>query len=128
VGVLGAREDAAFYEAQSSDLDALDCHVGLHPAAVRRGARKLGLKLNGEERAWSGQVGTGFSTTIKAYGARTGHVLPKSPEGQSEQLRVVELEGVNFDTARTASLEIDNNGCRNASLRGIAVGRRNWMF
>ena len=64
---------------------------------------------------------------IRAYLEREQpQVLPKSPEGQAiaytlSNWKALERYGEDGD------LEIDNNGAER-SLRGVAVGRKNWMF
>ncbi|MCP5113744.1 MAG: IS66 family transposase, partial [bacterium] len=64
---------------------------------------------------------------IKAYlEAEREKVLPKSPIGQAISYALsnwAALERYSED----GDLEIDNNGAER-SLRGVAVGRKNWMF
>jgi hypothetical protein len=53
-------------------------------------------------------------------------VLPKSPEGQAISYTLSNWEALRR-YGEDGALEIDNNGAER-SLRGIAVGRKNWMF
>jgi hypothetical protein len=53
-------------------------------------------------------------------------VLPKSPEGQAIAYTLSNWKALNR-YCEDGDLEIDNNGAER-SLRGIAVGRRNWTF
>ena len=53
-------------------------------------------------------------------------VLPKSPEGQAIAYTLSNWKALTR-YCEDGDLEIDNNGAER-SLRGIAVGRRNWTF
>jgi len=64
---------------------------------------------------------------IKAYLERERpQVLPKSPIGQAMAYTLSNWEAL-VRYAKDGDLEIDNNGAER-SLRGVAVGRRNWTF
>jgi len=83
------------------------------------------MKLNGEERlALRLAKSVRILDDIKAYlRARTAQRAAEEPRRASEQLRVVELESVKLDTARTATWK-STITVPKRSLRGIAVGRR----
>jgi len=53
-------------------------------------------------------------------------VLPKSPEGQAIAYTLSNWQAL-VRYCEDGELEIDNNGAER-SLRGVAVGRKNWMF
>jgi hypothetical protein len=53
-------------------------------------------------------------------------VLPKSPEGQAIAYALSNWKAL-IRYSEDGDLEIDNNGAER-SLRGVAVGRKNWMF
>jgi hypothetical protein len=53
-------------------------------------------------------------------------VLPKSPEGQAIAYTLSNWQALGR-YCEDGDLEIDNNGAER-SLRGVAVGRKNWMF
>jgi hypothetical protein len=53
-------------------------------------------------------------------------VLPKSPEGQAIAYTLSNWKAL-IRYCEDGDLEIDNNGTER-SLRGVAVGRKNWMF
>jgi hypothetical protein len=53
-------------------------------------------------------------------------VLPKSPVGQAISYTLGNWEAL-VRYCEDGDLEIDNNGAER-SLRGVAVGRKNWMF
>ena len=53
-------------------------------------------------------------------------VLPKSPEGQAMAYTLSNWAAL-VRYCQDGDLEIDNNGAER-SLRGVAVGRKNWMF
>jgi len=64
---------------------------------------------------------------IRAYLEREqSQVLPKSPEGQAIAYTLSNWKAL-VRYCEDGDLEIDNNGAER-SLRGIAVGRKNWMF
>jgi hypothetical protein len=64
---------------------------------------------------------------IQAYlEAERPKVLPKSPEGQAIAYTLSNWAAL-VRYCQDGDLEIDNNGAER-SLRGVAVGRKNWMF
>jgi len=64
---------------------------------------------------------------IRAYLEREQpNVLPKSPQGQAVSYALSNWEAL-IRYCEDGDLEIDNNGAER-SLRGIAVGRKNWLF
>jgi transposase len=64
---------------------------------------------------------------LKAYLERERlRVLPKSPIAQAIAYTLSNWEALQR-FAEDGDLEIDNNGAER-SLRGVAVGRRNWTF
>jgi transposase len=54
------------------------------------------------------------------------HVLPKSPEGQEMAYTLANWKALTR-YVDDGDLAIDNNAAEH-SLRGVAVGRKNWMF
>jgi hypothetical protein len=117
-----------FFEAQSSDLvraTVMLAYVRLL-YDVEREARAQ--KLRGEARRVLRQAKSKpILEDIRAYLEREQpQVLPKSPEGQAIAYTLSNWKALTR-YAEDGDLEIDNNGAER-SLRGIAVGRRNWMF
>lgn len=53
-------------------------------------------------------------------------MLPKSPEGQAIAYTLSNWKAL-IRYCEDGDLEIDNNGAER-SLRGVAVGRKNWLF
>ena len=53
-------------------------------------------------------------------------MLPKSPEGQAIAYALSNWQAL-VRYSEDGDLEIDNNGAER-SLRGVAVGRKNWLF
>ncbi len=93
---------------------------------LEREARNL--KLSGEARkAWRQLKSVPILEDIKAYLEKERPaVLPKSPEGLAIAYTLSNWEAL-IRYCDDGDLEIDNNGAER-SLRGIAVGRRNWTF
>jgi len=93
---------------------------------VEREARDM--KLDGEGRLALRQAkSVPILDDIKAYlGREQPKVLPKSPEGQAIAYALSNWEAL-IRYAGDGDLEIDNNGAER-SLRGVAVGRKNWLF
>ena len=117
-----------FYEAQSSDLmrsTVMLAYIRLL-YDVEREARDRELSA-AERRALRQSKSKPVLGDIKAYlEAEREKVLPKSPIGQAISYALsnwAALERYSQD----GDLEIDNNGAER-SLRGVAVGRKNWMF
>ncbi|MBI2002931.1 MAG: IS66 family transposase [candidate division NC10 bacterium] len=128
-----------FYEAQSSDVMrsmVLLAYIRLL-YDVEREARDL--QLNREGRLALRQArSVPILKDIQAYLQRErSRVLPKSPEGHaiayalSNWKALVRYCESNWKAlvryCEDGDLEIDNNGAER-SLRGVAVGRKNWMF
>jgi transposase len=116
------------YEAQSSDLmrsTVMLAYIRLL-YDVEREARdqKLG---SGARRALRQARSKPILEDIHAYLEREQpQVLPKSPEGQAIAYTLSNWKALTR-YCEDGDLEIDNNGAER-SLRGIAVGRRNWTF
>ena len=93
---------------------------------VEREARTMGL--TGEARKALRHVKSiPILEDIKTYMEREqGSVLPKSPEGTAIAYTLSNWDAL-VRYCSDGDLEIDNNGAER-SLRGIAVGRRNWTF
>jgi len=117
-----------FYEAQSSDLMRATVMLAYIRLLydVEREARDL--KLNSEGRLALRQAKSAPSLEdIKAYlGREQPKVLPKSPEGQAIAYALSNWKAL-IRYCEDGDLEIDNNGAER-SLRGVAVGRKNWLF
>ena len=117
-----------FYEAQSSDLmPSTVMLAGIRLLYdVEREARDM--QLDGEgRRALRQAKSVPILDDIKTYlGREQPQVLPKSPEGQAMAYALSNWQAW-IRYAGEGDLEIDNNGAER-SLRGIAVGRKNWMF
>jgi len=117
-----------FYEAQSSDLmrsTVLLAYIRLL-YDVEREAREQDLDSQG--RLELRQVrSVPILNDIEAYLKREqAHVLPKSPEGQAIAYALSNWDAL-VRYCQDGDLEIDNNGAER-SLRGVAVGRKNWTF
>jgi transposase len=116
------------WEAQSSDLmrsTVMLAYIRLL-YDVEREARDQ--KLSGEARRALRQAKSKpILEDIHAYLEREQlQVLPKSPEGQAIAYTLSNWKALTR-YCEDGDLEIDNNGAER-SLRGIAVGRRNWTF
>jgi transposase len=117
-----------FYDAQSSDIVRSTVMLAYTRLLydVEREAKEM--KLHGEGRLALRQAkSVPILDDIKAYLEREQpNVLPKSPEG-----RAISYVLSNWDAlmryCEDGDLEIDNNGAER-SLRGVAVGRKNWLF
>jgi len=117
-----------FFEAQSSDLmrsTVMLAYVRLL-YDVERKARDG--KLGGEaRRALRQEKSKPILDDIHAYLEREQpRVLPKSPEGEAIAYTMSNWKALTR-YCDDGDLEIDNNGAER-SLRGVAVGRKNWMF
>jgi transposase len=116
------------FEAQSSDLmrsTVILAYIRLL-YDVEREARTMGL--TGEARKALRQAKSmTILEDIKSYMQRERPaVLPKSPEGIAISYTLSNWEAL-VRYCNDGDLEIDNNGAER-SLRGIAVGRKNWNF
>ncbi len=117
-----------FYEAQSSDLmrsTVMLAYIRLL-YDVEREAQEA--ELDGPGRRALRQSGSvSILEDIKAYLLQERpNVLPKSAEGQAIAYTLSNWPAL-IRYCEDGDLEIDNNGAER-SLRGIAVGRKNWMF
>ena len=116
------------WEAQSSDLMrsmVMLAYIRLL-YDVEREARDQ--NLGGEaRRALRQKKSKPILDDIHAYLEREQpHVLPKSPEGEAIAYTLSNWKALTR-YCEDGDLAIDNNGAER-SLRGIAVGRRNWTF
>jgi transposase len=117
-----------YFEAQSSDLmrsTVVLAYIRLL-YDVEREARNIGL--TGQSRKALRQAkSVPILEDIKAYLERElPAVLPKSPEGTAISYTLSNWDALGRYCS-DGDLEIDNNGAER-SLRGIAVGRKNWNF
>jgi transposase len=93
---------------------------------VEREARDMKLDSEGR-RALRQARSKPILDDIRAYLERERpQVLPKSPEGQAIGYTLSNRKAL-IRYCEDGDLEIDNNGAER-SLRGVAVGRKNWMF
>jgi transposase len=117
-----------FYDAQSSDIMRSMVMLGYTRLLydVEREAKKSNMDADG--RLALRQVkSVPILNDIKAYLERERpNVLPKSPEGQAISYVLSNWEALRR-YSEDGDLEIDNNGAER-SLRGVAVGRKNWLF
>jgi transposase len=116
------------WEAQSSDLmrsTVMLAYIRLL-YDVEREARDR--RLRGEaRRALRQKKSKPILDDIHTYLERERpHVLPKSPEGEAIAYTLSNWKALTR-YCDDGDLEIDNNGAER-SLRGVAVGRKNWMF
>jgi hypothetical protein len=117
-----------FYEAQSSDVmrsTVMLAYIRLL-YDVEREAREQ--KLSAEQRralrqARSKPILRDIQTYLETERPK---VLPKSPEGQAIAYALSNWQALPR-YCEDGDLAIDNNGAER-SLRGVAVGRKNWMF
>jgi transposase len=115
-----------WYEARSSDLaramTAL-AYIGLLYKVERRGRGLRGEERRALRERYSEPVLEEFHGWLER---QRGQVLPKSPEGVALNYALSNWQALRR-YARDGDLEIDNNAAER-SLRGMAVGRRNWTF
>jgi transposase len=117
-----------YFEAQSSDImRSMVMLAYLHLLYdVEREARDKGMKA-AERQALRQARSRPMLDDIQAYLERERpRVLPKSPIGQAIAYTLSNWEAL-VRYCEDGDLEIDNNGAER-SLRGVAVGRRNWTF
>jgi transposase len=116
------------YEAQSSDLmrsTVVLAYIRLL-YDVEREARDQKLD-SAARRALRQEKAKPILQDLRAYLEREQpQVLPKSPEGQAIAYTLSNWRAL-VRYCEDGDLEIDNNGAER-SLRGVAVGRKNWMF
>lgn len=117
-----------FYEAQSSGLMRSTVVLAYLRFLydVEREVRER--NLDGEARRELRQAKSRpILDDIHAYLEREQpQVLPKSPQGQAIACALSNWKAL-VRYCEDGDLEIDNNGAER-SLRGVAVGRKNWMF
>jgi transposase len=117
-----------FYEAQSSDLmrsTVLLAYIRLL-YDIEREARDRHLDSQGRFELRQSQS-VPILRDIEAYLKREhAHVLPKSPEGQAIAYALSNWQAL-VRYCEDGDLEIDNNGAER-SLRGVAIGRKNWLY
>jgi len=123
-----AHSRRRFFEAQSSDVmrsTVMLAYIRLL-YDVEREARDG--KLDGEARgALRQEKSKPILEDIHAYlEQERPRVLPKSPEGEAIAYTLANWQALTR-YCDDGNLEIDNNGAER-SLRGVAVGRKNWMF
>jgi hypothetical protein len=115
-----------WYEARSSDLaramTAL-AYIGLLYKVERRARGLRGDERRALRERYSEPVLEEFHGWMER---QRGQVLPKSPEGAALNYALSNWEALCRYT-EDGDLEIDNNAAER-SLRGMAVGRRNWTF
>jgi transposase len=117
-----------FYEAQSSDLKRSTIMLAYIRLLydVEKEARDLALDSAGR-LALRQEKSVPILKDIEIYLRREqAQVLPKSAEGQAIAYTLSNWPAL-VRYCQDGDLEIDNNGAER-SLRGIAVGRHNWMF
>jgi transposase len=123
-----AHSRRRFYEAQSSDVmrsTVMLAYIRLL-YDVEREARDR--ELNADER-WALRQARSLPILqdIRAYlEAERPNVLPKSPEGQAIAYALSNWDAL-VRYCADGDLAIDNNNAER-SLRGVVVGRKNWMF
>jgi transposase len=123
-----AHSRRKFYDATSSDVMRSMVMLGYIRLLydIEREAKER--NLNPDERlALRQDRSVPILKDIKAYLEREKpHVLPKSPEAQAIAYVLSNWDAL-MRYSEDGNLEIDNNGAER-SLRGIAVGRKNWLF
>jgi transposase len=117
-----------FFEAQSSDLMRSMVMLSYIRLLYDVEREAVELKLDSDGRLALRQAkAVPILEDIEAYLKREKiQVLPKSPEGQAISYALSNWQAL-LRYCEDGDLEIDNNGAER-SLRGIAVGRKNWMF
>jgi len=115
-----------WYEARSSDvaqaMTAL-AYIGLLYKVERRARGLRGEERKALRQRYSVPVLEEFRAWLERERER---VLPKSPEGVASRYALSNWAALCRYT-EDGDLEIDNNAAER-SLRGVAVGRRNWTF
>lgn len=115
-----------FHEARSSDLNCAMtalAYYGLLYKLERRWRGLRGAERQALRQAHAVPVLEEFRLWL---GRERERVLPKSPEGMAIHYALSNWEALCRYT-EDGDLEIDNNAAER-SLRGVAVGRRNWTF
>lgn len=115
-----------YYEARSSNLPCVApalAYIGL----LYRIERKARGWSGGERLALRQRCAVPVLGELQAYLERArAAVLPKSPEGMAIAYTLSNWRAL-CRYAEDGDLAIDNNAAER-SLRGVAVGRKNWMF
>jgi transposase len=117
-----------FYDAQSSDVVRSMVMLGYIRLLydIEDKAKERNLDPDGR-LALRQAKSVPILSDIKAYLEREHpNVLPKSPEAQAIAYVLSNWDAL-LRYSEDGNLEIDNNGAER-SLRGIAVGRKNWLF
>ena len=116
------------YDAQSSDLMRSTVMLAYIRLLYDMEREARDRKLDGEaRRALRQQKSKPILNDIHTYLTREQpQVLPKSPEGEAIAYTLSNWKALTR-YSEDGDLEIDNNGAER-SLRGVAVGRKNWMF
>jgi transposase len=116
------------YEAQSSDLMRSTIVLAYVRLLYDMEHEAREQKLKGEARQALRQANSKpILDDIRTYLEREQpHVLPKSPEGQAIAYTLSNWKAL-VRYCEDGDLEIDNNGAER-SLRGVAVGRKKWLF
>ncbi len=117
-----------FYEAQSSDLMRSTVLLAYIRLLYDMEHQARDWKLDSEGRQALRQAKSRPPLVdIKTYLEREQpKVLPKSPIGQAIAYALSNWKAL-IRYCQDGDLEIDNNGAER-SLRGVAVGRKNWLF
>lgn len=117
-----------FFDAQSSDIMRSMVMLAYIRLLYNVEREAKDMKLNAEGRLALRQAkSVPILDDIKAYLQREQpNVLPKSPEGQAIAYTLSNWDAL-MRYCEDGDLEIDNNGAER-SLRGVAVGRKNWLF
>jgi hypothetical protein len=117
-----------FSEAQSSDVVRATVMLAYIRLLYEVEREVRDRKLSGAERRALRQAKSKpVLEDIHAYlEAQRPQMLPKSPGGQAMVYTLSNWEAL-VRYCENGDLEIDNNGGER-SLRGVAVGRKNWMF
>lgn len=117
-----------FYEAQSSDpMRSMIVMAYIRLLYdVEHEAREQKLKADGRRQLRQAKSAPILKDIRRYLQTEQAHVLPKSPVGEAIGYTLNNWQAL-VRYAEDGAVEIDNNGAER-SLRGIAVGRKNWMF
>jgi transposase len=115
-----------FFEARSSNLPCVAPALG-YIGLLYRIERKARDSASAERLELRERYAAPVLAELRAYLERAQPaVLPKSPEGMAIAYTLSNWRALSR-YATDGDLAIDNNGAER-SLRGVAVGRKNWMF
>lgn len=121
-----------FYDARNSDTQASACALAYIRQLYAAEKEADQLSLAGPQRAALRQLRATpllekFQTWLKASQRENGgHVLSKSPMGEAITYTLNQWKALGVYLT-DGQLNIDNNTAENA-LRGVAIGRKNWLF